>query len=100
MGSAHDLEGPPPDTEIDAMEAQWQQAKAESVNMGTQQDLEIIFPELELEEMEAFERALKLMGYKDDGQWSVGLKFFDPLNRPWGTHLMMTSQGQEQLEHT
>ena len=42
---ACDLEGPPPDTTIDAMETEWQQAEYESVSNGTQQDLETLFPE-------------------------------------------------------
>ena len=69
---------------MDARETQWQQAESESVSMGTQQDLEAIFLELDREEMEAFEAELKQMGHKDDGIWSMGITCFDPTNRPWG----------------
>ena len=33
-----------------------------------------------MEELEAFELELKMLGYEDDGDWAVGI---DPQNRPW-----------------
>ena len=74
---AYDLTGPVPDAMADAMEEDWLQEMEPEQNT---QSLEEIFPELGLEELEAFEWGLKMLGYEDDGDWAVGI---DPLKRPW-----------------
>ena len=82
--SAHDRDGPTPDSEIDAIIEQWEQDEALALSNGTQREIEAIFPELEEAEMKSFEWALKRMGLIEKEDWSVGTSFFDPLNKPWG----------------